>query len=214
VRDRLAAVAAPPTPIEPSRNFRKHTSRNPLQRALIERFHRRILGLVQRSGATSILEVGCGEGFVLRHLREQLGPRDLAGLDYRPAALAVARTLVPGVPLQVADARHLPYRDGAFDLVLCLEVLEHLVEPSVALAELRRVARRGALLSVPHEPYFRLANLLRGQNLGAAGNDPEHCQHWGPAAFAAFVGSAFPHPQVTPTFPWLIAYAEVPGDPG
>ena len=193
-----------------SGNYRKHTSANPLQRWLIDRFHREVLGAVLASGASSALEVGCGEGFVLRYLRDRVGYIQLEGVDLDPSAVAAARRLVPGLPVQVGDVYRLPYPDGAFDLVLCLEVLEHLEDPRAALGEIRRVTRRLALLSVPHEPWFRLANLLRGKNLRAWGDDPEHRQHWGRAGFADLAAEAFTPRRLSTSFPWLIALVERP----
>jgi len=73
-----------------------------------------------------------------------------------------------------------------FDLVIFLEVLERLLAPARALRELRRVARAGCLLSVPHEPFLRLANLLRGRNLSRLGDPPDHLQRSRPRDFAAF----------------------------
>ncbi len=73
-----------------------------------------------------------------------------------------------------ADITSLGFRRGSFELVLCLEVLEHVPHPLAALAELRRVASRRCLISVPHEPSFRLATFLRGKHLRQWGNHPEH----------------------------------------
>lgn len=46
----------------------------------------------------------------------------------------------------VADAHALPFPDAAFNLVLCTEVLEHLLRPSVAIAEMRRVLKKDGTL--------------------------------------------------------------------
>jgi 2-polyprenyl-3-methyl-5-hydroxy-6-metoxy-1,4-benzoquinol methylase len=49
-----------------SSNYRKHTAANPLQRALIDRFHRRIIAEVLALSPRTFLDAGCGEGFVAR----------------------------------------------------------------------------------------------------------------------------------------------------
>jgi 2-polyprenyl-3-methyl-5-hydroxy-6-metoxy-1,4-benzoquinol methylase len=89
--------------------------------------------------------------------------------------------------------------------VLCLEVLEHLAEPAAALAELARVARQAVILSVPHEPYFRIGNVLRGKHLDRWGDHPEHVQHWNPRTFRAFLEPSFVEVRLRNAFPWLVA---------
>jgi SAM-dependent methyltransferase len=58
----------------------------------------------------------------------------------------------------VADAQHLPFKDGAFDRVLCTEVLEHIPDDHAGIAELGRVAKQGAdiAVSVPRHGPERL----------------------------------------------------------
>jgi SAM-dependent methyltransferase len=48
------------------------------------------------------------------------------------------------------DGRTLPFADASFDAALCLEVLEHIEEPRAFLAEVRRVAPRQLIVSVPN----------------------------------------------------------------
>ena len=53
----------------------------------------------------------------------------------------------------VADAQHLPFRDGAFDKVMCTEVLEHIPDDKAGIRELYRVARPGADVAVSVPRY-------------------------------------------------------------
>ncbi len=93
----------------------------------------------------SILDVGCGTGHFTRFFKT-LGLR-AAGLDISPAMLAEARRHGLRVAVQ-ADASHLPFADGAFDLVAMITTIEFLRDPLVALQETSRVARRGLILGV------------------------------------------------------------------
>ena len=61
----------------------------------------------------------------------------------------------------------MPFGDEQFDLVVASEVLEHLYEPERFLERLCRLSRGPVLLTVPHEPWFRLCNLLRGRDATA-----------------------------------------------
>jgi SAM-dependent methyltransferase len=186
-------------------NLQKHLNPNPLQRFLLRRFQRRVAALVRQSGARRILDAGCGEGFTLRHLQESDGGAWLLGIDNGFPALRWAAAMVPAARLALADVRELPFGDGSFELVLCLEVLEHLPDPQRGLEELWRVSNDYCLLSVPHEPFFRAVNFLRGKHLPAWGNDPEHLQSWTAGGFRRFVESVWEVVWFGFSFPWLVA---------
>jgi hypothetical protein len=62
---------------------------------------------------------------------------------------------------------------------------------------------------VPHEPFFRLGNLLRGKNLARLGDPSDHLQHWGAREFAAFCARELAVRVRTEAFPWLIVYGKV-----
>src|SRR6266542_3057647 len=111
------------------------------------------------SSVTTILDVGCGDGRLLRHLP---ATTRVVGVDC--ATTSLGRLDGQGV---CADAQRLPFVDRAFDLSLCCEVLEHL--PPLMLAsvvqELARVSRRYVLVTVPYkESLSRL--FLRCSNCG------------------------------------------------
>jgi SAM-dependent methyltransferase len=192
-----------------SDNEGKYRSRNPVVRHLVGRFLRRVSELAAVERPRRILEVGCGEGIVLATLAARLPGAQLDGLELDEAALEEARTRCPDATLVRGDACALPFGGQSFDLVACLEVLEHLPEPARALRELRRVARAGCLLSVPHEPFFRLGNLLRGKNVTRLGDPTDHLQHWGAREFAAFCGRELAVRIRAGAFPWLIVYGTV-----
>lgn len=196
----------------PRRNYRKYTNRNPLQRWLVGRWQRSVVELatrsVQKIGAPRVLEVGCGEGFVLERLSKERDDGRYCGLDVSSPALRGARYRLPAVSLCQGDAGALPFTGASFHLVLGLEVLEHLEAPEMALDEMVRVAAGPVIISVPHQPFFSLANLARGRNLRTWGDDPEHVQHWRPARFLALVAQRLRLERVAYSFPWLIVVGE------
>ena len=197
-----------------SSNYRKHTAVNPLQRALIDRFHRKILAEVVALSPRTFLDAGCGEGFVARKVIEAVPGIELTGYDISEAALQIAADANPEASFVAGSVVDLPFPDRSFDVVGCFEVLEHLPGdlPRRALSELARVARQVVVLSVPHEPMFCLANAVRGKNLDVRpkGSDPDHKQFWSRAAFGALVGEWFAVQKLDGSFPWTICVATVP----
>jgi ubiquinone/menaquinone biosynthesis C-methylase UbiE len=197
-----------------SSNYRKHTAANPLQRALIDRFHRKIVAEVVALSPQTFLDAGCGEGFVARQLIDAVPGIELTGCDVSDVALEIATDANPEGRFVVGSLTDLPFPDRSFDVVGCFEVLEHLPGdlPRRALSELARVARRAAVLSVPHEPVFCLANAARGKNLDVRpkGSDPDHKQFWSRSAFGALVGEQFVVQKLDGSFPWTICVATVP----
>jgi len=190
-------------------NLQKYENPNPVQRWLLGRFLQQVAVLSTSLGATSVLDAGCAEGFVSRSLRQTWAAQvAFYGVDMDGAALRRGQTLTPWMQRAHANVMRLPFADEQFDLVLCNEVLEHLTDPGTALRELHRVTRRYVLLSVPHEPWFRTLNFLRGKHIHHWGNDPEHVQNWTARRFVEFVEYEFDIKAVRLSFPWLVVLAE------
>ena len=168
-------------------NYRKHTHKNPIQRLLLNNFFRNLVNLTQAKTVDSILDVGCGEGFTLNRLKENGIGKKLEGIEYLDTAIALGKKTYSDIKITKGTIYDLPYGDNSFDLVLCTEVLEHLEEPQEALKELVRVSKKYLVISVPNEPFFMLAQLIRGKNWSRLGNDIEHINHWTMLGFPKFV---------------------------
>lgn len=101
-----------------------------------------------------VLDVACGTGLVARLAGPRVAPGGtVSNLDFDPAMIEVARGLVecpPGVKMtwHCASALSMPFDDGAFDLVFCLNGLQFLPDYAAGLAEMRRVMKPGARLVV------------------------------------------------------------------
>jgi SAM-dependent methyltransferase len=104
--------------------------------------------------AESVLEVGCGTGFVLAGLHAALPGIRLVGGDVFSEALEIARRrLSTEVELVELDARRIPYANE-FDVVCALDVLEHVDDDGEVLKGMFRAARPGGgvLILVPQHP--------------------------------------------------------------
>jgi len=185
-------------------NFEKFQTGNPVVRRMFDGFFRTVGETIGPLGADNVLDAGCGEGETLERLSGVLPVRQVA-IDLNPESVAYAKERVPGAEISQGDLLDLPFEDGEFDLVLCLEVLEHLPDPAAGLAELVRVAGRDIVLSVPHEPWFRLGSFARGNYLKSWGNHPEHVNHWNPRTFRRFLEAQAEVVEIRTSMPWIIA---------
>lgn len=201
----MAKPATEPQPALKTSNFEKYSTRNPLARALYARFFSRVTNLVTPLSLSSVLDAGCGEGETLERLRALL-PADVTGFDNNPECVAFVQHRFPAYRFSVEDIYRLPYPDSSFDLVLCLEVLEHLAEPNRALAELCRVARRDIVISVPNEPLWSLTNLARLKYVRRLGDHPEHVQHYNRRTLARLIAPFADRLEVGTSYPWLVAH--------
>lgn len=190
-------------------NRQKHENKNPIQRALIGHFHRRLSELVLARDPKDILEVGCGEGYVLAALREAGVRCPMHGIDFSEQAIAEAKKRVPDATFAVEDARALAQAGRQYDLVLMIEVLEHLPDAQYMLSVLARLSKRHVVVSVPWEPFFRGLNFLRGKHIRAFGNDPEHIQHWSRREFQRLVAEHLEVREAPIVFPWTLLSADV-----
>jgi ubiquinone/menaquinone biosynthesis C-methylase UbiE len=130
--------------------------------------------------AKRVLEIGCGTGAVLSTITAPAA--HLAGIDIDRAAIQMAKRTVPTAILAAADAHKLPFASGSFDIAFFHFVLLWLSQPAAALAEARRVTRRGGAIIAFAEPDYtvrvdrpaELAHIgqLQTDALRAQGADP------------------------------------------
>ena len=108
-----------------------------------------LLDGVELPPGARVLDAGCGSG---RTLDELARYGRLHGVELNPLGIVAARSR--GHEVAQAPVEEIPYEDASFDLVTCLDVIEHTDDDTAALRELRRVARPGGSLvvSVPAHP--------------------------------------------------------------
>lgn len=105
------------------------------------------IALCRFPGEADILDVGCGSGITVGHLRDVHGHR-VRGIDISDALLAEGIQRDPTLPLLHAPAEEIPFPDGSLDALFCECVLSLLDDPVGAVAEFHRVLRPGGKLVV------------------------------------------------------------------
>ncbi len=109
------------------------------------------LDLLGITAGMCVLDVGCGSGVVTRELSRRVQPGGwVLGVDPNPYMLEFSRAREDnsGIEFRVGDALALPVDSATFDAVVCVTVLEHMVEPERAIPELVRAARPGGRVGV------------------------------------------------------------------
>ncbi len=150
-----------------------------------------------------MLDVGSGEGLFW----EAYVPAKLVAVDVRHQALIEGRTRIGAMAIN-GNIFALPFREGTFDLVTAIEILEHLMDPAAALDEIRRVARDRVVVSVPWEPFFSISTILgSGKHIRRLGREPEHVQAFGPGDLENLLSERFSTVEVETCFPWILAHA-------
>lgn len=127
-----------------ARNLGRVLRRTPLHPQWLLGGKSAIADWVSRDARGKVLDVGCADRWIELRLSNEC---DYIGLDYP----VTGRDMYGAKPDIFADAGRLPLADESVDTVIMLEVLEHLRNPSEAMAEASRVLRSGGclLLSVP-----------------------------------------------------------------
>jgi 2-polyprenyl-3-methyl-5-hydroxy-6-metoxy-1,4-benzoquinol methylase len=139
-----------------------------------------------------LLDVGCGSGYLARLVTERTAGVEVHGVDVSAAALERARRHLAAVWKVDLDRDPIPVENGAYDTVVCVEVLEHLYDPTHVLSEIRRALAPGgqAVLTVPNLAFWRFRfDLLRGR-VPAVAADRRHLHQFDAALFERMLREA------------------------
>ena len=193
--------------------FDKYGSTNPVVRRLMTGFHASLDELFDEAAPRSILDVGCGEGVLTHEWAQKLSGGRIVGIDLDDPQLHAcwAERTAPNLEYRVMKAENLPFEDGEFELASAIEVLEHVPDPQVTVAEMARCASRWLLVSVPREPVWRMVNMARGAYWKDLGNTPGHINHWSKRSFTRMLSEHGTVTEVRSPFPWTMCLVRVGG---
>jgi 2-polyprenyl-3-methyl-5-hydroxy-6-metoxy-1,4-benzoquinol methylase len=187
--------------------YDKYGSTNPVVRRLMSGFERALDELLVRADPRSLLDVGCGEGVLVQQWAERLGESTrVVGIDLEEESIQAgwAERSAPNLEYRVMEAENLPFATNEFDVASAIEVLEHVPDPGHTVSEMARCAERHLLVSVPHEPLWRMLNMARGAYISELGNTPGHLNHWSRRSFVRLLSRHGDVVEVRSPFPWTM----------
>ncbi len=196
-------------------DFRHKYETGKIGQALIDGYFKAVKELTDlavHSDQKQALEIGCGEGYSTRRLRDMLPSHiELQASEYVAGLLPYAAKQNPDIKIFQESVYELEAADNSLDIVYLLEVLEHLDYPDAALSEIKRALKPGGhlILGVPREPLWRAINFSRGKYTKSLGNTPGHLNHWSRAAVKQFVAAHIGAVVKTKSpLPWTIILAQ------
>jgi ubiquinone/menaquinone biosynthesis C-methylase UbiE len=157
------------------------------------------LGRAGAGGALDVLDLGCGNGYMLSRVIEAYPGNRYRGLDFSEQLLGIARSRGMACDLGLGDARDLPYQDRSFDLVYTERCLINILDASQqarALEEIHRVLRPGGyyLMIEAFTDGLELSNKARKQLGLEPIGPPYHNRFMDKAEVLAKAGSLFQGP--------------------
>jgi len=99
----------------------------------------------------SIVDVGCGPGFLVKELAKRSKSFTITGIDVSKQAIGIAKTNCKGLKnanFKKGNAHSLPFQDKSINLVVCRDSFHHFSEPSQVLKEMYRILKVGGLLYI------------------------------------------------------------------
>ncbi len=114
----------------------------------------KIIKLVSEAQPNQILDIGCGDGYLLKELHKELPNVELTGID-------VYKTRIKDIDIKTGDiTKGLFFKDDAFDCIILGEVIEHVPDPDFLLKEIRRILKKGGFLIISTPNLVSWANRI------------------------------------------------------
>jgi ubiquinone/menaquinone biosynthesis C-methylase UbiE len=155
----------------------KYEDTNLISKFLVDNYFKSVEKLLNKiTNINSAHEIGCGEGRSTMKINKMIS--NLTASEYVESLIPLAKNNNPHLTIFQESVYELKYKDNSVELVLLLEVLEHLDFPKLALEELKRISKKYIILGVPREPLWRFLNICRFKYLRNFGNTPGHLNHW------------------------------------
>ncbi len=129
------------------------------------------------SSAKLALDIGCGQGNLLKLMCVMCKNLDTVGVDLNKNELRRAKIKIPKCDFIVAEATFLPFKNSSFDRIACTAVLEHVTDENKALREIWRVLKNGETAVIDVPGMYHVQNKLSDFFIERLGVFPFHREY-------------------------------------
>lgn len=155
--------------------------------------HQLIRMTITKKTITDVLDVGSATGEVIAKIALENPQISFKAIDIMQEAIDLSQkkySNLRNLSFQKIDFIH-DCMPNQFDLIMCLQTLEHIEDKFIRLfcEKIFSGAKNAVIVSVPHEPYWCLANIIRLKYWSRMGNTPHHIQHWTQKSFKKFISA-------------------------
>ncbi len=189
----------------PGNYYDKHHSKNIIVQFMMDKFHKDFDALVKKAKPKTLFDIGCGEGYTTDIIKRCNKNVKIVASDIDKGIIEKAKRMHKGIKFSLNDVYNLKFKGNNFDCAIASELLEHLDNPDKAIKEMRGVSKRHCIFSVPKEPYWRMANILRLAYISRLGNTPGHVQNWTTGQFRRLLEKHFKNVEIKSSTLWNIA---------
>lgn len=188
----------------------EYSNPNVVVRKLIKNYYDKIQSIIKTyfKRDMRVLEVGCGAAESSDKILKMLDGCHFEISDYDIRYFNKVREYKKHLNITHESVYALKRPENSFDVLILLEVLEHLENYELALQELFRVSRNYVIIAVPNEPLWRFLNLLRVKYLKNWGNTPGHINHWSVASLVKLISKYGEVIKIYHPIPWIILLAK------
>ena len=186
----------------------KYEDSNFISHYLVNNYFKSVARLLELTiNVNSAHEIGIGEGRSTQRLKNLID--NLSGSEFLEKLIPIAQKNNPELNIFQESIYDLKFKNKSIDLVLLLEVLEHLDYPELALKEISRISKKYLLIGIPNEPLWRILNIARLKYLKDLGNTPGHLNHWSKKSFIKLIQKNYGNViAVESPLPWTIVLAK------
>ena len=177
-------------------HFNKYESKNPLVKFVMGKYFGCIRYFLDRIKFDSLIDLGCGEGELIRWTSRYYRVSDITACDIDSDLLAQIKFEFPKVKTKTLYLDKETDTKNKYDLAIFLEVLEHIEDYEKALSNISKMNMKYLLISVPNEPFFRGANLARFKYVKRLGNTPGHVNNFTYFKFRKLIKKYFPNDNI------------------
>lgn len=187
--------------------LKEYNNSNPITKYLINNFYNNLEEILKKFASENdkIFEIGCGAGESSERILNMLKESNLFEIsEYDTRYIEMIRKFKPHLSVRQADVTNLRENDQQYDIVILLEVLEHLEDFRRALNEIFRISNKYVIISVPREPIWRLLNMIRFKYVKNFGNTPGHINHWTSRSFVTLLNEYGEVVSIMNPLPWTL----------